>query len=161
MAIRFANMTDLPAMVEIASRMHALTRFKSFPFSAQRTTNSIAALIQTDKGKYAAFVAENSEGKVVGALIGVMEQHIFSESYVASIMHIDVLPESRMGGYGVRLIKAFEQWARNRNAFEICFGVNSGSDIELQALIERLGYTLVGGNFAMQNEASSVSGKRS
>jgi GNAT superfamily N-acetyltransferase len=149
-------MTDIPAMVELASRMHALTRFKSFPFSAQRTTNSIVALIQHDKGKYAVFVAENSEGKVVGALIGVMEQHIFSESYVASIMHIDVLPEARMGGYGVRLIKAFEQWARNRNAFEICFGVNSGSDLELQTMIERLGYKFVGGNFVMQNDFLAV-----
>jgi hypothetical protein len=42
-------------------------------------------------------------------------------------MYIDVVPEARMNGYGVRLIKVFEQWAKNRDAFEICFGMNSSS----------------------------------
>jgi hypothetical protein len=93
------------------------------------------------------FVAENSDNKIVVGLIGVMEQHIFSNAFTASIMHIDVVPEARMGGYGVRLIKAFEQWAKNRDAFENCFGVNSGTGNELQPLIERLGHQFVGGNF--------------
>jgi GNAT superfamily N-acetyltransferase len=143
-------MNDLPIMVEIASRMHSLTRFKAYPFSAQKTANSLAALIRHDKGKYAVFVAENSENKIVGGLIGVMEQQIFSDAFTASIMHIDVVPEARMGGYGVRLIKSFEQWAKNRGAFEICFGVNSGSENELQPLVERLGYKFVGGNFVKE-----------
>jgi hypothetical protein len=29
-------------------------------------------------------------------------------------MYYDVLPDKRMGGYGVRLLKAFEQWCKNR-----------------------------------------------
>jgi GNAT superfamily N-acetyltransferase len=149
-SIRFANMNDVPIMVEIASRMHSLTRFKAYPFNAQKTANSIAALIQHDKGRFAVFVAENSDKRIVGGLIGVVEQQIFSDAFTASIMHIDVVPESRMGGYGVRLIKAFEQWAKNRDAFEICFGVNSGTGDELQTLIERLGYQFVGGNFVKQ-----------
>jgi GNAT superfamily N-acetyltransferase len=150
MPIRFANMEDLPAIVELASRMHSLTRFKAYPFHAQKTANSIAALIRHDKGRYAVFVAENSDRKIVGGLIGVMEQQIFSDAFTASIMHIDVVPEARMGGYGVRLIKAFEQWAKNRDVFEICFGVNSGNDSNLQPLVERLGYRFVGGNFVKE-----------
>jgi GNAT superfamily N-acetyltransferase len=149
-SIRFANINDLPVMVEIASRMHSLTRFKSYPFNAQKIADSMAALIRHDKGRYAVFVAENSDKKIVGGLIGVMEQQIFSDAFTASIMHIDVVPEARMGGYGVRLIKAFEQWAKNRDAFEICFGVNSGTGDELQTLIERLGYQFVGGNFVKE-----------
>jgi hypothetical protein len=56
-----------------------------------------AAIIRHDKGRYAFFVAENSEKKIVGALIGVMEQQLFSETWVATVMHVDVLPEARMG----------------------------------------------------------------
>jgi hypothetical protein len=48
------------------------------------------------------------------------------------------------------LIKAFEQWAKNRDAFEICFGVNSGGENELQQLVERLGYKLIRGNFVKE-----------
>jgi hypothetical protein len=39
----------------------------------------------------------------VGVLIGVMEQQLFSQAYVASLMHIDVLPEAPIGGYAARL----------------------------------------------------------
>jgi hypothetical protein len=56
------------------------------------------------------------------------------------------------GKYGVRVIKPFEQWAKNRDAVEICFGVNSGSGSERQTPIERLGYQLVGGNFARPSD---------
>jgi GNAT superfamily N-acetyltransferase len=148
MPIRFAQISDVPALVEGASRMHALTRFRVYPFSAQRTTDSLASLIHHSHGKYAFFVAENEEKIIVGALIGVLEQQIFTEALTASIMHIDVVPEARMGGHGVRLIKAFEIWAKNRNAFEIYFGINSGADAQLLGeWVVKMGYINVGGNF--------------
>jgi GNAT superfamily N-acetyltransferase len=148
MPIRFAQISDVPALVEGASRMHALTRFRIYPFSAQKTTDSFASLIHHDKGKYAFFVAENEEKTIVGALIGVIEQQIFTEALTGSIMHIDVVPEARMGGHGVRLIKAFEVWARNRNALEIYFGINSGTEAQLLGrLALKMGYESVGENF--------------
>jgi GNAT superfamily N-acetyltransferase len=85
----------------------------------------------------------------VGALIGVMEQQLFSEAWVATVMHIDVLPEARMGGYAVRLIRAFEQWAKNRNAFEINLATGSGVAVEkVSGFVEKLGFVPVGKNFA-------------
>jgi L-amino acid N-acyltransferase YncA len=151
MSIRFATLNDIPTLIEIGRGMHAITRFKTYPFNAQKTANSLAALVRHDKGKYAMLVAKTSEHKIVGGLIGLIEQPMFSDAFVASIMHIDVLPEARMGGYGVRLIKAFEQWAKNRDAFEICFGVNSGNDSAKNAFIKRLGYQSVGTNFMKEN----------
>jgi GNAT superfamily N-acetyltransferase len=153
MSIRFATLNDVPTLIEIGSRMHAITRFKTYPFNAQKTANSLAALVRHDKGKYAVLVAENSEHKMVGGLIGLIEQPMFSDAFIASIMHIDVLPEARMGGYGVRLIKAFEQWAKNRDAFEICFGVNSGAELMgIAATLEKLNYTKVGENFVKESQ---------
>lgn len=152
MAIRAALLNDVPSLVEGASRMHALTRFKEQPFSAQRTADSFATIIQQPKGKYAFFIAENQPNKIVGALIGVVEQQIFTEVYSASVMHIDVLPEARMGGYAIRLIRAFELWAKNRNAVEICFGVNSGIETEkVEAMLTKLGYVAVGRNFVLRS----------
>lgn len=149
MTIRFATLADLPALVEGGSRMHALTRFRSQPFNSQKVAQAFSDLITRGAGKYAFMVATNGDGHIVGALIGVMEQQIFSDGFTASVMHIDVLPEARMGGYGVRLLKAFEQWANNRKAIEIYFGVNSDTEVEmLERFAVKMGYRNVGGNFA-------------
>jgi len=149
MTIRFATLADVPSLVEGGSRMHALTRFRSQPFNAQRVAQAFTDLIAQGQGKYAFLVAASGDGRIVGALIGVMEQQIFSDAHTASVMHFDVLPEARMGGHGVRLLKAFEQWARNRGAFEITFGVNSGVALgTLSRFALRMGYTKVGDNHA-------------
>jgi len=53
---------------------------------------------------------------------------------------------------GVRLLKAFEQWAQNRRAIEINFGINSVDDdaelVRLTRFARRLGYQMVGANFS-------------
>jgi GNAT superfamily N-acetyltransferase len=132
--------------------MHALTRFKAFSFNAQRTAESLASLVQQQNGKYLFVVAQNAQKKIVGGLIAVIEQHIFSDAFTASIMHIDVLPNARMGGYGVRLLKAFEGWAKNRNVAELYFGVNSQTGVaQIETLALRMGYEKVGGNYAKRN----------
>ncbi len=56
----------------------------------------------------------------------MLERQIFSDLLTASVMHFVVLREKRMSGYGLRLLKAFEQWARNRKAMEIGFGITGG-----------------------------------
>lgn len=152
MPIRMATLADIPELVEGGRRMHALTRFKHFDYSPERVTKAFESLICQGQKKYVFMVAEGANGRVVGALIGVIEQHIFSALLTASVMHIDVLEEARMGGYGVRLLKAFEIWARNRSVVEICFGVNSlepGSASD-SGFCERLGYKPVGRNYVKQ-----------
>lgn len=151
MTIRFATLADLPSLVEGGSRMHALTRFRHQPYNAQKVAQAFSDLITRGQGKYAFLVAAHADGRIVGALIGVMEQQIFTNAYTASVMHFDVLPDARMGGYGVRLLKAFEQWAKNRHAVEIYFGVNS--DVEADAVgrfARKMGYRKVGENFVKQ-----------
>ena len=154
MTIRFATLADVPSLVEGGSRMHALTRFRSQPSNAQRVAQAFSDLITQGQGKYAFLVAVGAERRVVGALIGVVEQQVFADGHTASVMHFDVLPEARMGGHAVRLLKAFEQRERNRDAFEITFGVNSGVDIDmLSRFALRIGYVKVG-----DNDAKSLGG---
>ena len=151
MTIRFATLQDVPALVELGRRMHALTRFRSFDYSAARVERAFAELITKGQNKYVFFVAADSAGQVVGGLIGVLEQHLFSDQLTASVMHYDVLPEARMGGHGVRLLKAFEQWCSNRKVVEIMFGINSGEDLDkLAGFARRMGYRQVGENFVKE-----------
>lgn len=128
--------------------MHAITRFRTQPYNDLKVANALADLIERGKNKYVLLVAESSEKRIVGVLIGVLEQHIFSDHLVASVMHYDVLPEARMGGYGVRLLKAFEQWAKNRQVVEINFGVNSGDESEIVGrFAQKMGFAKVGENY--------------
>ncbi len=153
MPIRFATLADIPALVEGGSRMHALTRFRKQPYNAQKVAQAFSDLITQGQGKYAFLVAAGADGRVVGALIGVMEQQIFCDAHTASVMHFDVLPEARMGGYAVRLLKAFEKWATNREVVEINFGINSGEQLEtLGRFASRMGYTKTGENFVKRGK---------
>jgi GNAT superfamily N-acetyltransferase len=150
MTIRFATVEDIPALVEGGRSMHALTRFRDQPYNEEKVAKAFNKLILRGHGKYVYLVAEDAKDNIVGALIGLVEQQIFSDCFTASIMHYDVLPEARMGGYAVRLLKAFEQWAKNRKAIEINFGINSGTEYEtIGRFAQRMGYAKVGENYVL------------
>lgn len=152
MPIRFATLRDIPALVEGGRRMHAHTRFKALDYDAARVAQTFQQLIEKGQNKYVFMVAQDSAGQIVGALIGVLEQHIFSTQLTASVMHYDVLPEKRMGGYGVRLLKAFEQWCKNRHVVEINLGINSLTEMDsVGRFVRKMGYGKTGENFVKGN----------
>lgn len=148
MAVRFARVNDIPALVALGRHMHGITRFKAYVYDETRVANALRAAMEDTGGRYVCLVAESGRGAVVGVLLAVLERHIFSDQLTVSIMHYDVLPDSRMGGWGVRLLRAFEQWAANRHVFEISFGVNSGGEHErVGRFAARMGFEKVGENF--------------
>jgi len=127
--------------------MHSKTRFVKYDYSADRVTEALT-LLMNNRDRYICLVADTAETTLVGALIAVLEYQIFSEQITASIMHFDVLPEARMGGYAVRLLSAFEKWANNRKIYEINFGINSGDEYaRIGRFATKMGYTKVGENY--------------
>ena len=151
MAIRFATVSDIPAMVSLGKRMHAITRVRSYDYDEERVALALHRALTEGNGRYVCFVADSAEREVVGVLLAVLERHIFSERLTASVMHYDVLPECRGGGYGLRLLRALEVWARNRGVFEIAFGINSGGDYsQVGSFARRIGFEQVGENYVMR-----------
>lgn len=150
MNIRPATLEDIPALVELGRRFHTLTRFRIYDFNAERVAGQLRALVENARGTHCFFVAEDGQGVPVGALIGCIERHFFSDLPVASVVQFVVLPERRMSGAGLRLLTAFRKWAENRNAFEINAGVNSGTDLaRMDRFLKRLGFRLTGGNYSL------------
>jgi GNAT superfamily N-acetyltransferase len=151
MSIRFATSQDIPALVRLGERVHALSRFKTMPFDAQRVAAALHAAFEETSGRYVCFVATDSQSQVAGGLLATLERHIFSPQITASIMHFDVLPEKRAAGYALRLIKAFEAWCKNRQIAEISFGINSVEDeaelARLGSFAQRLGYRKAGESY--------------
>ncbi len=150
MPIRFATLSDVPALVEGAARAHALTRFRSQPYDAQKVAHAFTELIEQRQSKYGCFVAEDATGRVVGALIGSIERQILSGACTACVMHFNVRPESRVAGHAVRLLAAFEAWSTNRGAIEIAFGVGGTEVQRLGRLARKMGFRSVGGNYVKE-----------
>ena len=147
MKIRFARHEDIPVLVELGRRFHAMTRFAVYDYDAERVAQHLRAVLDDTRGRYCFLVAEDGGGRPVGGLIGCIERHFFSDKPVASVIHYDVLPEKRMGGAGLRLLIAFRKWAENRGAVELNAGVNSGVDMDkMDRFLRRLGFRLTGGN---------------
>lgn len=148
MPIRFAIPEDIPALVQLGKRMHSLTRFRRYDYDERRVAAALRLALVEHRARYGCFVAEGAGGELAGALLAVLERHIFSEALVASVMHFDVLPEKRMGGHAVRLLAAMEKWAANRGVAEIAFGVNSGVGEEaVNRFARKAGFVPVGNNF--------------
>ncbi len=153
MKIRFATANDIPACIEVGRRMHALTRFAAYDYNAERVGQNLHAVIETGQnanGTHCFFVAEDDSARIVGALIGCVERHFFSDLRVASVIHYDVLPERRMSGAGFKLLTAFRAWAENREVFELSVGINSGVELDkMNRFLTRLGFRQTGGNYAL------------
>lgn len=161
MKIRFATLNDVSACVEGGRRMHALTRFAAYDYNAQRVAQNLKAVIETGqnvKRTHCFLVAEDDAGQIIGALIGCVERHFFSDLLVASVIHYDVLPEKRMSGAGLKLLTAFRKWAENRGVFELCVGINSGVELEkMDRFLQRLGFRQTGGNYSLPLAATQAS----
>lgn len=161
MKIRFATLNDVPAFVELGRGFHAMTRFAAYDYDPERVAGQLRAAIevgQNQNGTHCFLVAEDSRGRPVGGLIGCVERHFFSDQPVASVVQYVVLPEKRMGGAGLKLLTAFRRWAENRGAYELCAGVNSGTDLEkMDRFLRKLGFRMTGGNYSLRLGALSHS----
>lgn len=150
MKIRFATLADVPQLIEFGRRLHATTRFRVYDYDAVRLERNLCALIDNRMGSHCFFVAEDDKGRIVGALVGCLDRHFFSDLLVASVVNYLVLPERRMSGAGLRLLTAFRKWAENRGAFELNAGVNSGVGLaKTDKFLRRLGFAMTGGNYSM------------
>lgn len=151
MAIRMARLDDIPGLVLMGREVHATTRFRGLGYDADRVARSLDAALTRGRDRHVCLVAEGGDGRIVGLLLGVLERHIFTDRLTASVMLYAVLPERRMGGHGLRLMRAFEHWARNRGVAEIAFGINSGAGHEVVgAFARKLGFVRVGENFVKE-----------
>lgn len=139
--IRPAQPEDLDALVAMGERFFAFSPFhKLTRFDPQAARASIAQV--ADAG--VALVA-TVDGVVVGGLLGVTTALWFNPAQlVASEVAWWVADEYRGGAAGVRLLHAFEQWAREQGATLVSLSdLVIDGDTPAGSLFEKLGYTLV------------------
>lgn len=135
--IRPAAEADIPAITELARRMHAESpRYAHLPFDSARLGATARQILATGL----VLLAE-LDAYPVGLMAGAVAPHFFSQALYGVELAVYVAPEHRGSRVALRMISRFEAWAKARGAGEMCLGISTGLDVpRTQALYERLGY---------------------
>ncbi len=139
--IRSATHEDIPRLVELGAIMHATTSYSHLPYSPEKTGAFLRSLID---GAGVMFAAEVG-GTIVGGMAGAITDQWFNDDLVAFEYCLFVEPSKRQGLVAMRMVLAFQEWARIKGAKEIHMGVTTGPGSARTArLYSRLGFKFRG-----------------
>jgi N-acetylglutamate synthase-like GNAT family acetyltransferase len=152
MKLRLAQMADVDHLLALGRQAHAESRFARMPFAQEKLRSNLQGLLtlQKERQTHCFFLMENSQGDVIGGLIGALEEFFFTDARSANSILLWVDPAWRGTPAAVRLIGAFHDWARQRQAQELCILVSSGITIKrTDRFLRRLGFEQTGGNYRL------------
>lgn len=139
MLIREMSQGDVEYSVRLAKDMHHESWFSHYDFDINKARQLWDRKV-AQPDNYCLFVAEE-DGAVIGVFAGIAFEHFFGNDKVASDLILYVDPDRRGGTAAPRLIKAYEQWARDVGCKDIQIGVSTGVQVERTArLFEKLGF---------------------
>ena len=138
--IREAAETDLDAIAEMGVKFSAYTAYaQHMNPTKEQLFNAFKTLIEIGK----IFVAE-IDGKVVGFIACLVHPSWFSQTTLIAMEMAWWIEEAHRGGVsGIRLVKAYEEWAKQMGASFICMSdLMSDGNAGLGNMLERLGYSM-------------------
>jgi len=128
--IREAVEADIPALVAMGERFHALSPVRAAaPYSAERFAATLRGALASDAA--AVFVTD-----ALDAMLGV----ICSPVYFSEAVFAQELFWWSEGRAGMRLLEAAEKWALSKGASAFLMGRVEGVTERLDALYRRRGY---------------------
>ncbi len=147
--IRFATAEDIPALVELGKEIHAGTRLSALPYDKEKLASQFRAILEPPNENYCIFAAVVPGEGFVGALMGMLAEYPFSGARMSSNYVYFVRSRYRGSSLAVRLLFAFRQWARNRDAMLFCISQNAGVDTgRFDKFMHHLGFERTGGNYS-------------
>lgn len=137
--IRAATLGDIPAMVALGRAMYAESpRWRRLKYCPEKVALACERLIELEGGF--AFVALR-DGVIVGAMLGVCEEHWTSEEKVATELALFVEPTARGAMLAASLVSRFVVWAEDEGARLTVAGAGTGIEPERTAqFYERFGF---------------------
>jgi GNAT superfamily N-acetyltransferase len=158
MKISPLSASDIEEMVRLGKLNWSESRFGRLPFDEARIRANLQRMAETPASANCALVARNAVDRLVGYLIGTIEEYFFCRERVATSVFLFVDPTDRGGLAAVKLILAFRQWALNRGAVELYIGIAGGVLVERTGrFLQRLGMRHTGGNYSLWLAGPSAS----
>lgn len=146
MKLRLATMHDLPAICVLGRIMHEESTFAPMDYDIDCVKDTIIDLMEKSQ---LVLVAEDTNGEVIGGILGKVTQTWFGKDMVANELGLFIHPDHRGGMLAVKLVKTFVAWARMAGAKQIRPGVISGCEVA-ELLYDRLGFRRCGATFLME-----------
>ncbi len=134
--IRVATTADIPRILELGHLLHATTSYSAKAIVPEKVAAFLEALISGDHGVI--FLAEQG-GEVVGGLMGGLTDQWFNHDLIAYDYSFFLVPGH--GFSAVKLMRAFELWAKARGASEIYMGIGTRVGVDgTVRLYESMGF---------------------
>tara|TARA_R110000822_G_scaffold74370_3_gene178647 strand:- start:860 stop:1330 length:471 start_codon:yes stop_codon:yes gene_type:complete len=141
---------DFAEIIELGRQMQQESVYRHFNFSENKCAMLLHTCI-TNPDTHFARIAVTGADEIVGILLGEISEHYFGTDLIASDYLWYVAPAHRGSKAGLMLLNDFQAWAKERSAAEVYIGVSSGVSAEKTgALLCKLGYDLVGGNYKLR-----------
>ena len=152
--VRFAQLADLPAMVELGRQMHVQSRYAWLIYSSSQTWKYLERMIPSKQACVMVAINPSTSGApVCGVLIATASQYPFSNDFVAQIEFLYVAPPKRGTPIAIKMVTAFRRWANNREVAEITISNRFGAgEAGTARLFGKLGMPAVGGVHSMWME---------
>ena len=139
---------DIEPMVEMGAAMHAESAFAPLDYSREKCRLLCRRYIEHPDANFGAVAS--LEGQLVGMYMGYITPYFFGNDTIATDILWYVRPEHRGSRAGMLLLSAFQDWAREQGAAEVCAGVSTAVEPEKTgAALERWGYRHVGGIYKL------------
>lgn len=145
--IRAATHDDIPRLVELGQLLHDTSSYARSGINPEKVATLLGQLID---GLGVVFAAEVG-GEVVGGFAGAITEQWFSDDLIAFDYSLFIEPSKRQGLTALKLVLAFQNWAKAKGAKEIRMGITTGMNVEgTSRLYRHLGFEYVGPLFHME-----------
>ena len=135
--VRKAEEQDLLDVLLLIKQFHKTTPSYYGTFNSAKMKANLEGLATSDNT--VVFVLEK-DNSIIGFLVGMWSEHLFSDSRVASELGFFIEEDHRGGRAFLKLIKAYEEWAKEQSCDCIC--MSDITEIQtLETLYSRFGYS--------------------
>lgn len=141
--IRELNHDDLPQLLALGRELHQLGVYASYPVDESRSAYILTQLIDEPS---VLTIGYEIDGALAGAFIGEIIQDLWVDVQIAVNQMVYVFDRHRSSLAGMRLIRAFTDWAHAQNADMISFRIYAGvNNAAVGDMLVRMGYAEEGG----------------
>ena len=137
---------DVAPIVQLGAEMHAESAFQDLEYCTEKVTRWLQRYINNPQSKFC--LCAYQEDALIGMIIGDITPYFFGNETIATNQVWYVHKERRGTLVGVKLLKAFNSWAKENGVSEICIGISTALYLDrTHKLLSRMGFAHVGGTF--------------